>query len=494
MTSNSVLPDDVLLLIFGYFADEEQFTKKEIEAWQSLAHVCRQWRCVVFSFARLLNLRLVCTPRTSTRDMLDVWPGVPLLIQGEDFDTSGMNNIISALERNHVRKINLAGVSSLQLEKISAAMRKPIPELMHLELWSHDETVPVLPNSLLGGSAPSLRFLWLARIPFPGLPKLLLSATHLVDLHLSEIPRSGYIIPEAMATTISSLTSLESLSLKFQSPRSLPVNRLIPENPDWRSRRYVLPVLTYFWFKGESEYLDNLVDHIETPQLMCLDITFFNDIEFDTPNLTQFVTRIPTLNIPEKARVSFEKGAARVNLSSHTSDYGALIVGISCSMSDWQVSALEQVCTSCIPLFTKLEDLSIFENPYSQPDWQVNFEDEPLAGDEQWLELFNPFSNVKNLYLSEAFAPRIMLSLQRLQNQTAVGSNQLIVRSRKPAGGKTIEREFFLLPALQNVFLEGLQPSGPVQKATGQFVAARELTGHPVTVSRWDRRSGRSGF
>ena len=39
------------------------------------------------------------------------------------------------------------------------------------------------------------------------------------------------------------------------------------------------------------------------------------------------------------------------------------------------------------------------------------------------------------------------------------------------------------LPALQNIFLEGLQPSGPVQKAIGEFVAARKVTNNPISVN-----------
>jgi hypothetical protein len=47
-----------------------------------------------------------------------------------------------------------------------------------------------------------------------------------------------------------------------------------------------------------------------------------------------------------------------------------------------------------------------------------------------------------------------------------------------------------VLPALQNIFLEGLQPSGPVQEDLGKFVAARQLSGHPIAVSPWERESG----
>jgi len=44
-----------------------------------------------------------------------------------------------------------------------------------------------------------------------------------------------------------------------------------------------------------------------------------------------------------------------------------------------------------------------------------------------------------------------------------------------------------VLPTLENIFLEGLQPSGPLQEDIEKFVAARQLTSHSVVVSRWDR-------
>jgi hypothetical protein len=90
-----MLPDDVLLGLFDFYADEDvdedfepslrvkakQKQKQRIEAWITLAHVCRRWRSVVFQSPRRLNLRLLCTTKTPARDTLDVWPPLPLIIQ-----------------------------------------------------------------------------------------------------------------------------------------------------------------------------------------------------------------------------------------------------------------------------------------------------------------------------------------------------------------------------------------------------------------------------
>ena len=183
-----------------------------------LVHVCRRWRNLVFGSPRRLNLRLFCTPQTPAKYRLDVWPTFPLIISGIDGFFLTMDNVIAALgQSNRVCRVSFSRLAGWQLEKVLAAMQVSFPELTDLELHSYGET-PVIPNSFLGGSAPLMRFLQLDNIPFPGLPKLLPSATQLVDLHLIDIPHSGYISPEEMVASLSVLPSLEHLSLVFLSP------------------------------------------------------------------------------------------------------------------------------------------------------------------------------------------------------------------------------------------------------------------------------------
>ena len=458
VTFVDMLPDDVLLEIFDFCADEVTFTKEEIEAWQSLVHVCRRWRSIVFGSPRRLNLRLVCSAKTSAKDTLDIWPALPLIIQESSHLTEGVDNIVALIEHNdRVRQICLGAqdIRGSQLDKILAAIQKPFPELTTLWLKSYGP-VAVVPDSFFGGSTPRLERVLLDGIPYPGLPKLLLSATHLVHLRLLNIPRSGHISLEAMLTAFIMLTNLQLLWLEFQSPRS---------NHDQENRRFpppthsILPVLKELRFKGVSEYLDDLVACIDAPLLFHLSITFFNDTVFDAPQLVQFVSRTPALTKLEKAGVSFGDGTARVNLSSQASNYGELNVKIPCRELDWQVSCLEQICTLCLPPISTLGDLYIYKASYSQLDRQDNIENV------LWLELLHPFTAVKNLYLSKEFAPHIVPALQELVE------------------GRSTE----VLPTLQNIFLEGLRPSEPAQEGILQFIAARQVTSYPITVSRWDR-------
>jgi hypothetical protein len=439
--------------------NDPRLDKQREGAWQSLVHVCRRWRSIVFGSPRHLNLQLVCRDTTPARDTLDVWPALPLVILWYGHRTGSVDNIIVGLERrDRVCKIYLANLRSLVLEILLTEMQQPFPELSNLLLHSLGETLPVVPDSFLRGSAPRLEALELNGIPFPGLPKLLLSATQLVELRLFEIPHSGYISPEEMVTALSSLTSLKEFSLEFHSPRSCP-NRASRRPPP--STRSVLPVLRYIRFKGVTEYLEDLVARVDAPRLNNLSITFFNDIVFDTPQFIQFISRTPTSRALEKAHINLRNRDAILDFSSQTSGNGEVYVKILCRGLDWQLSSVEQVCASCLPPLSVLEDLQIYElsrDPRWQPDWKDDIENG------LWLGLLHPFTSVKNLYLSEQYALRIGPALQEL------------------VGGRTTE----MLPALQNIFLKGLEPSGPVQDGIGQFVASQQVTSRPIAVSRWD--------
>ena len=46
-----------------------------------------------------------------------------------------------------------------------------------------------------------------------------------------------------------------------------------------------------------------------------------------------------------------------------------------------------------------------------------------------------------------------------------------------------------VLPTLQNIFLEELEPAGRAQEDIGRIVTARRLFGHTINVSHWERDS-----
>ena len=457
-----MLSDDALLGIFDFYVDEGREIKKDVEVWQVLVHVCRRWRSIVFGSPRRLNLQLFCTSRTSVRDMLDIWPALPLFILDARYypPRKGMDNTIAALKQRHrVCKIKFCASSSSDFKNVWAAMQEPFPELADITLLALDIDAGI-PDSFLGGSAPGLRCFKLDGIPFPGLPKLLLSTTHLATLCLKRTPHSEYTSPEVMVNCLSALTNLETLALEFEHPN--PESRL-PAPPT----RSVLPALTSFEFTGAIEYWEDLVARVDAPRLFHLSLTFSHhyEVPFDTPHHVQFIGRTPSLDAPEKARITFGDETVRVRLSSQTSGKGVLDVGIPSKFStDRRLSNLAQICTSSLPPLSAVETLSIIDNRYFE-----DFSQENIA-DKLWLDLLRPFASVKNLCIHRETLPRIVPTLQKL------------------VGGRTE-----VLPILQNLFTGSCQPSRLVQEGIDQFASARQLSGHPITVSLWDRASEHEG-
>jgi len=224
-----------------------------------------------------------------------VWPPLPIFIRDWGHSISDMNNIFAALEHNdRVCGVRLWRVTDLELEE----MQEPFPALTELELLSESEPVSIILNSFLGGYPPRLQSLSLTRIsfPFPASRRLFLSATHLVDLYLWNIPRSGYISPRVMVTCISALTNLESLLLESGSRRS---------RPDQESRQPPTDALAQLMFRGFSEYLEDLVALIDAILLEYLIICFSHQPIFDTPQLAQFISRTSKFKAPVEARVIF---------------------------------------------------------------------------------------------------------------------------------------------------------------------------------------------
>jgi len=443
------LPDYVLLEIFDFYVAADNTPRYGLQrpqhedAWHTLVHVCKRWRWVVFASPCRLNLQLLCTNKRPVRSTLGVWPSLPLIIKSYRGMSRSQDagNIIAALKQhNRVYKIDINGMPKLFLKKIRAIkLEGPFPKLTSLRLWElFDQNGPVLPDLFLSGPAPRLRELWLYGVTFPALEKLLMSTHDLVNLTISSIPRSGYISPEAMVTCVSALTRLESLKLQFRFPRSWAggANRHPPP-----LTRVVLPALALLWFKGDSEYLEDIVSRIDAPALNNTQIQFFNQLLFDTPLLCHFIGRTETLKTPHLSHITFSSYRVLVNLFERkgTDDHKALELGILCRPSEWQLSSLTEVCSSSLPplLAPTLEHLVMYEDQNSLPQWQDDMENT------QWIELLQPFTSVRNLELS----------------------GKLVL------GELTGERVTEVLPALQTISLPGPQPTGPIQGAIVQFIA-----------------------
>jgi len=290
--------------------------------------------------------------------------------------------------------------------------------------------------------------------PYPSIGKLLSSTTNLVWLSLERIPHSGYIAPETIVPCLSMLPRLGSLVLKFEYPRS-PAQRESRHPPPLT--RVVFPNLASFNFRGDIEYVEDILSQIETPVLDEAVFGFFNQLVFDSPLLGHFIRGTETFTTIHTACVEFFSDFIAVTLprlgETADDDQVALHLSISCKSLDWQLSALAQVLGSFLSSLQTLETLEI---KVHHEDWQGELEIEVI----QWRELLHPFTSVKHMTLDK--------------------SARLIAPALQELGG---QRATEVLPALQDLFLTtSWLPPGPIKEGIEQFIATRQLHGHPVTV------------
>ena len=462
----NAIPDNVWLEVFDfckknqdlYYAYGCHFHSNW--DWHRLTQVCSKWRSIIFSSPRRLGLRLLCTNGTPVKRNLGSWPPLPLIIDystSRDVDNcknltpSDEDNIVSALEASdRVRYVGISVTSSNSLLGKMTTETKQFPSLAHLSLTSKDDNVPTIPDGFLGSSAPGLRVAHLEGIPFTAFPTLL-STRSLVDLRLLNIPREGYIPPEAMATSLAALTGLRTLLIGFKSP---PRSR---ETRCQHRRRTCLPSLTTFGFHGVAEYLEDLVSLINTPQLGYFRISYFNQLDFQVPvpKLSDFIGRTQNLYMAEfkHARIDFGLNGVYIILYYEREkllDGNHFSLQISCRGLDWQVSHIAQTLSQTSAMISNVQDLAIEAR---EPDMLSDGKD--FMDDTEWLELLRLFTAVKTLHVSEKLAGYVACGLEGVTEETATG----------------------ILPDLQSLCLEGASST-----SVGRFVAVRQLSGLvPVT-------------
>ena len=108
-------------------------------------------------------------------------------------------------------------------------------------------------------------------------------------------------------------TRLEKLDIGFKYPLSRPDPDSRPPPPQTRT---LLPNLTKLQYKGVVEYLEDLVTRIDAPLLDNLHITFFHQVAFNAPQLTELICGTPKFNARSRARV---RACSRKNLPRATS-------------------------------------------------------------------------------------------------------------------------------------------------------------------------------
>ena len=441
-----MLSDDVLLYIFDLYRQGS----REVDdkwPWRILVHVCQRWRYIIFAWPHHLDLQLDCEAEGEVEWALDIWPAnVPINIR-VNLDFWHEPDIISLLEpRDRIATIDFSWLTELHFQRCIAAMQEPFPILRTLILSGDENAQQVITDTFLGGYAPRLQTIHLALIAFPTLPKFLLSATELVKLTLSSITRTGYISPDALAASMSMLKRLEHVHLIFQSPDSFP--NLTNRHPPALTR-VVLPALKKFIFEGLSEYSEDLISRIDTPLLSYFSLQFFNQPNFDIPQVPQFLNRIPNFKPPLKARIAFSDFTIVASLFSPGCNF---LFQSKCTGLDRQLLLLEQIYTQCLPHTSHVNHLKLKKEYGSGREQQ----DSAL-----WLGFLHPFNAVQILdFTDHQLDVDIAFVLREL---TAEGAAEVL----------PMLHTVMLYARVKPLAIHILRP----------FIDARKLSDHPVAVS-----------
>jgi len=463
-----VLPGDLLLEIFDLY--RERVTRRPFGesdwpnwGWTTLAHVCRRWRGIVLASPQRLRLRITCSTVTPVETSLDIWPPLPIAIiyppsrfishkfKGEERE----ENIIAALEhRDRISDIRIFDPEGRSLERWLVAMQEPLPALTYLDLGYSSRRSLILPNAFLGGYAPRLRSVSLSGIAFPTFPKFVLGATHIVTLRLG-MPSFQYpsISSEVMATCLAALLDLEILSIGSDLSPLSPIQTTSPSLPPLT--RAVFPSLTEFHFVGIGEYLEDFVARIDTPLLNQLRIWLSMDFISGTHQLHQFVGRAQSLRPLNHAQVAFSNFTNTIILGSPA----RFVLDITWDRPDQLLSSVTQMCNDYFSCLSQVDQLNICHFP-EDPGMELGGKNE--VDPSQWLELLRPFSAVRTLYVCDELEPLVAAALGEL----------------------TGERTMEVLPALENLCLDELGPSGSARDAVESFIAARQILGRPIVVQR----------
>jgi hypothetical protein len=180
-----------------------------------------------------------------------------------------------------------------------------------------------------------------------------------------------------------------------------------------------------------------------------MEMTFDSGFMAESPEIALFIGRTERFKEPYRANISIDPHVAELmlifSLRTQTVHYPSLKFVVDYPPV-WPLSYLVHSYRSSFLPLSAAERLDILS--------------QRSTANTEWLELLGLFIAVKDLHVSGEVAIHIMQALQEL----------------------SVERATEVLPALHNLFIEGLEPSGPLREAVEQFAATRQLAGHPVAV------------
>ena len=216
-----------------------------------------------------------------------------------------------------------------------------------------------------------------------------------------------------------------------------------------------LPNLTHLHFRGVSVYIERLVAQITAPLLKQLDITFFNQLTFTLPHLSNFIVRTERLVLP-KAKVAFLKDTVFINLlpSRMRQQDGCIVLRVTCKPLDWQIDCLAQVCSALMPALSGVENLTID----SMTVWQSG-EPGGLVEGTTWQELLRSFTGLKKLGVCDQLLGELSSALE--------------------VGGIGSDPSF--LPSLQGLVVDVMLYT--INPTFSSFIRARQVAGLPGDIA-----------
>jgi hypothetical protein len=462
----NALPNEVLLKIFD-FCRVDSLRENNLKllggawwgpwpgvwprTWHRLILVCQRWRSVVFSSPRRLCLRIYCKEYIPVREILDAWPPFPIELFATYLDEP---SVMAALEhRDRICKL-FFHLKCPQQERFATLMQEPFPALTGLHIMTGIDRV--LPITVLGESVPRLQSLTLTDIPFPTLPRLLLTCNDLSELCLRSITRPGYVSPDAMITGLSALTKLTHLTIQFERPMA---------SPPWPNRttgrpssltRAILPSLTMFQFEGASTYLDDLLARINAPQLETLKIEIFHfHRSGDVIDTQQIIHHSRTLGSFNRAELMFASYSVGLKFcqpeETNPPKTLELVIQIQDEDPGFQVLSITDICTQSLSLLHSVTELDILLNNPVWNDFKV------LTHNTEWLGLLDLFEPVQTLRLSGELQSNLVSSLKGL-------------------GGEIAAAE--LLPALQNLYFRECSTDEYQKQSIDRFFTRRRHFSH----------------
>jgi hypothetical protein len=280
------------------------------------------------------------------------------------------DNIAAAFERrDRITEVKFRNLTSfpVHLKGLSTFLQEPLPSLTGLDLKGKDiVTLPptpmlVLPETLLGGSAPRLLSFFLENIAFPALPTFLMSACHgqLTTLILKDVP--GFS-PEEMAAC---LATQPNLKMFFSAPKNSSMYLPNSTTPPPLIRVDLLN-LTHFDFYGDIRYLEELVARMNAPFLHQLCVDFTVDTTFSVSRFYQFIARSERLKESQVATMNLNPWLFSIsNRSENLLQVGSetlFFLQTYSPMLNGHIGSMARICNDISPLLSQVNSLRIQED------------------------------------------------------------------------------------------------------------------------------------